>query len=247
MGHKKAPIENGRLNRIRIKIERAKKHLRDLDAQLAEFGDLEQHVLLGDVNPATGASVKETNLRVLPADAIGAAGDIAHNLRTALDHLAYQLVLANGGTPTKQTGFPIFEDVTAYDRYKARKVEGMSPLAIEAIDSLKPYGGGNEPLWRLHQLDNIDKHRMLFAIDNNFLARADWIDDSWGFHQILIKSGDPDFAGIFYEQMEKDMYLDIEKAIDEPKVSRGNAMLPTLHQLVEFVENLIFEFEPLLR
>ena len=31
------------------------------------------------------------------------------------------------------------------------------------FDSVKPYKGGNDILWQLHRLNNIDKHRTIFA------------------------------------------------------------------------------------
>ncbi len=46
---------------------------------------------------------------MLPFDALAAAGDIVHNLRSALDHLAFQLVLAGGHTPTTETAFPVWK------------------------------------------------------------------------------------------------------------------------------------------
>ena len=34
-------------------------------------------------------------------------GDCAHNLRSALDYLAHELVRANGGNPDEDTEFPV--------------------------------------------------------------------------------------------------------------------------------------------
>jgi hypothetical protein len=242
------PSTNGRLNRVRIKIERAKKHLRDLDAEIDAFRGHVQKVLLKKKDPNTGYKVEQiTNLRRVSAHVIGASCDAIHNLRSALDHLAYQLILAAGNTPTKTTGFPIYEDMASYKRYKARKVKGMSSRAIELIDALKPYKRGNDLLWRLHELDNIDKHRMLLTPDEDFLLVADWIEDFFGFQQIYIQSSDPHFSGVFDEQVEKEVYTEIQKAVDKPKVCRRDPMIPTLHQIVDTVEGILECFEPLLR
>jgi hypothetical protein len=40
----------------------------------------------------------------------------------------------------------------------------MTQAAIDAIDATKPYKGGNDCLWRLNQLNNIDKHRLLITV-----------------------------------------------------------------------------------
>jgi hypothetical protein len=40
----------------------------------------------------------------------------------------------------------------------------MSSAAIAAIDAVQPYGGGNDVLWHLHALNNIDKHRLILTV-----------------------------------------------------------------------------------
>jgi hypothetical protein len=40
----------------------------------------------------------------------------------------------------------------------------MRNTAIEAIDALKPYRGGNDVLWHLHELNNTDKHRLVLTV-----------------------------------------------------------------------------------
>lgn len=94
-------------------------------------------------------------------------GGAFHQLRSAFDNLAYQLVLANGGTTTKQTEFPIFwkppdgEFATA----TKRRLEGMSGTARATIERLQPFNEWPErpkdtTLWLIHELNNIDKHRI---------------------------------------------------------------------------------------
>jgi hypothetical protein len=117
----------------------------------------------------------------------------------------------------------------------------MLPEAIEAIDALKPYKGGNDALWRIHELDNIDKHRTLFTLAHDFLFTADWLPGAY-----LLKAEDPIFAGV-EAQVEQDIQLEIEKAIGQPQVTKANALLPSLHRLVDFVDNLVVSFKPLLR
>src|SRR5712692_6108746 len=133
-------------------------------------------------------------LPTISFDAVCLAGDIVHNLRAALDHLAQQLALL--GCPTlndkelRQIEFPIAETLCKYEADKARKVKGMRPEAIEAIDRLRPYKDGNHALWRLHELDNIDKHRTLFTFGPEFIFTSDWFDGVYHF-----RTDDPHFAG----------------------------------------------------
>jgi hypothetical protein len=100
-----------------------------------------------------------------PADPQWSAiiGDCLHNLRSALDYLAWQLVLASGSTPTSRTGFPIRHKRA--DR-AAMAIDGLANATIlKVVESLQPYHGldvGTQ-LGRLHRLDIADKHRQLLV------------------------------------------------------------------------------------
>jgi hypothetical protein len=91
------------------------------------------------------------------------------NLKGALDHLAWELVIANKSQPSKQTYFPISETEAKFRSDVPNKMKGMSAPAIGAIEALRPFGGGNESLWRLHALNNIDKHRTLVTVGSAFM------------------------------------------------------------------------------
>jgi len=229
---------------IRVKIERAKKHLRDLAAELLAAKNVRTTVVGTKHDPQSGEPKRGfVTLPRLPFDAVATAGDIVHNLRSALDHLAYQLVVVGSGKePSRRVEFPIAKDATTYEAEKARKVEGMRPLAIEAIDNLKPYKSGNDRLWRIHELDNIDKHRTLFSVDHDYLFYSDWFGGDYWF-----KTDTPHFAGVFDEHVEHDVQLEVDKAISKTKIAKGNSLLPSLHQLVDFVDELVAYFKPLLQ
>lgn len=90
---------------------------------------------------------------MIPFDTIAASGDIIQNLRSSLDHLAYQLVMVGtddvGPKNVRRIQFPIAEDFAAYETRKAVQVEGMRDDAKCAIDAAKPYKGGNDNLWHI--------------------------------------------------------------------------------------------------
>jgi hypothetical protein len=236
---------------IRVKVERAKKHLRDLAAFILALEHTEVIITNVDFSvphhPITGLQAAPGRMRVptLPIDVVSIAGDVVHNLRTALDHLAQHLAMV--GCPSlsnkelRQVEFPIAETLAKYEADKARKVKGMRPETVEAIDRLKPYKGGNDALWRIHELDNIDKHRALFTMAPDFLFISDWFAGTY-----LLKTDNPDFSGV-ESKVEQDIQAEIKEAISKPQISQGGALLPSLHQLVDFVDNLIPSFEPLLK
>ncbi|MEO6924137.1 MAG: hypothetical protein ABI142_09955 [Bryocella sp.] len=105
------------------------------------------------------ASVKPT-----PARISAMIGDAIHNLRSALDHVAYQLVWVSlGRQPTGHVYFPIADDREKYEVQRSRQLHGARPAAIAAVDAVTPYRGGNDLLWQLHKLNNVDKHRVLLT------------------------------------------------------------------------------------
>lgn len=243
---------NDRIVLIRVKIERAKKNLLNLEREILAFGN--KTFYAGTTDPET-KHVELGEHQIWDFDFLAAAGDVVHNLRSALDHLAYQLVWAGSGEePSRRIYFPIAKDAAAYEGEKARKVEGMCPKAIKAIDALKPYKGGNDTLWRIHELDNIDKHRQLFTYSRDCMLIADWLVEyaeigPAGYPgPFNLKARNPQFSSIgnFDSEVEKNMDFEIDEAISKSHVFSTNAILPTLHQLVDFTWNLILTFEPFL-
>ncbi|SRR6266851_227513 len=91
-------------------------------------------------------------------------GDCVHNLRAALDHLAWQL----DAKPDSSTAFPI--RTKAPDDWPPACVARMDPEAQLIIDALQPHWevlAGRfpmrHPLATLHALDIDDKHKVLIS------------------------------------------------------------------------------------
>ena len=101
-----------------------------------------------------------------------AIGDCVHNLRSALDHLAFQLAGLIGKSAEAETkiAFPICltaRDFRAAVRQKVKPF--ISPAALAAIKEVQPYATENlradAVLWILSQLDIIDKHRLIVVVE----------------------------------------------------------------------------------
>lgn len=138
-------------NKVLKKYKRAKKHIDDFEVALAEFRKGEPYTISKQTNEKAGYVVYVIDkVPVIPDELALILGDAFQNLRSALDHLAHELVIANGKEPTTQTGFPIFDTPKLYHEGAPTKVKGMNKYAKEAIDRLQPYKSGDAILWQIH-------------------------------------------------------------------------------------------------
>ena len=155
------PTSAERLHQVTTKLNRAKKHFADLERMHKEYVHSRPIEVKGNDWRSWVKSIKEPD-----ADFATVIGDILQNLVSALDHLAYQLVCV-GKTcegPFNYVYFPIAGSEADYNQQKFRKLNGAKAEAIDAIDQIKPFKGGNDVLWRLRELNNIDKHRLLITV-----------------------------------------------------------------------------------
>lgn len=104
-------------------------------------------------------------------------GDAVHNLRSALDHLAWALVSDFGEKrPGSWVQFPIFTDDTEDGwtnpkRGARRTLAAIHPVHARMIEGIQPYQWRSigkdptqHPLAHLAKLDNDDKHRLLTTL-----------------------------------------------------------------------------------
>jgi hypothetical protein len=154
---------NERTKTVRRKIERAGQHIREYESMEQLFLQRNPYLTVKEMDSDTGEMLWRVSIREeIPADFPTIVGDALQNLRSALDHLVWQLVLANGSTPKiGVTGFPICESVQKYTTESLARVKGAAQGAVNMINNLRPYYGGHQHLWGLHALNNADKHRLL--------------------------------------------------------------------------------------
>lgn len=101
----------------------------------------------------------------LDADIHLSLADAIYSLRSGLDQLAWQLALLGNPNPSRDVMFPINSDQSAKAEDRFRKLVWDMPCeAVAIIKDLQPYKKGaayrDDPLWRLNELSNIDKHRL---------------------------------------------------------------------------------------
>lgn len=149
------------LDGVNAKIGRAKKHLEELKVDIqARWNNGECGVprhFDDKTREGVDYALVPYKLRVHWGIMIG---DVVHNTRAALDHLALQLALQGGGRRGR-TAFPIYLTLAEYRHAQGQNaVRGMEPYAIALIESLRPKNT-DDPLWILKKLDDEDKHNLV--------------------------------------------------------------------------------------
>jgi hypothetical protein len=104
-------------------------------------------------------------------------GDVIHNLRSALDHLVWDLIrVSTKKNPRGKPQFPICTDPTDFACCSRTMLRGVLPEYRTVIEEAQPYYGGKapdeSPLRWLNILSNIDKHRQ-FVVTAGTLDGAD--------------------------------------------------------------------------
>lgn len=149
----------------RLKLDRARHHINDLNRRLLEFSGTNQHELSVEFDPKRGYDVIHvSSINAVPADVAPIVGDAIHNLKAALDYQICAIEYARHRAINERTQFPVRnsreELIAAIDGGIAKRIPQEVCRCI--IDRIQPYRGGNGlPIWHLHKLDVLDKHRLL--------------------------------------------------------------------------------------
>jgi hypothetical protein len=148
------------------KVDRARKHADDLEMEVRAFWDADpfEVEMVGD--PLVGeGSFRVKRMAAVPERIALIAGDAAHNVRSALDHFAWAAV--SSGVRGRQTYFPVWSSSPAptpaqWQKQVSQQMNGASAELIEAVVKLEAWEAGRDSLlWAIHELDRVDKHRLL--------------------------------------------------------------------------------------
>jgi hypothetical protein len=128
----------------------------------------------------------------VPARLAFLLGDCLQNVRSALDYLVWELVLAANNQPTKDNAFPICITPEGFTKaLKGRRLEGMAAAATDLVAWFQPHRSGGKqeaegmPLAVLDYLVNVNKHRRVLltvirTFPGNELLRFKDGDVEWG-------------------------------------------------------------------
>jgi hypothetical protein len=254
------------LDSLVLKIERAKKHILELESEYERFRRETPYSIGLKDDPQTGDRVyRLAAVKPIPKAFSAIIGDVLNNLRACLDHAVYAMVQV--GKPSavdpRAIFFPICGSSTEYKTRFARVIPGLRQDAVKAIDTVAPYvGGAGEYYWHLARLNNIDKHRLLLTIWGSFHghtilpSQRKWVAEfqekdpaelRTSFMALnprvhLLNVGDV-LLTIPKAEVEENMQFLIDIAFAEPDICRGNPVIETLHEFRNLIHHLIFEFD----
>ncbi len=146
------------------KLARGKEHLETLARECDEYLSAGPAFTANVVyDPESGTIEHQFSPNPPPPRRIGTiVGDVAHNLRSALDVAAWQLAIANDeAAALKERNLVTFPVVDSPERFGTnRRLRFFSESARAVIERLQPYQTSMEALGWLRELSNADKHRV---------------------------------------------------------------------------------------
>lgn len=158
------------------KFDRAIEHLETLERECERFLKAQPYSVSTKFEPETGCYVARFySRRTVPLRVSVIVGEFIHDLRSALEHVAWVLAASNtddveslwkAGIREKIT-FPVAKTPEAFDRHSL--VSFITADARTVLNRLQPHNLGRpalakrHPLSALHDFWNVDKHRVVSA------------------------------------------------------------------------------------
>lgn len=252
----------------RLKVQRANEHINQLEEWLSGIIQANRDAAISYKNSESGA---ESHMLLVQRpngfsnQAALMIGDAAHNLRTALDHLASAIVIAAGEDPSR-IYFPLSDTRDGLIRSpEYRFIERVAPdFAIVIADIIKPYKTANTAFWGLNRLDRVDKHRMMLPTittsQHRVVAIREEHEDNLPFlpapGEIYIIPGVTTADGIVtsvgreprpgtqaFLHNQNNGYATVDICFGKGNVFEGESVIPTLRQLAERVSGTIETLE----
>ncbi len=180
------------LEGVELKLKRAKEHFDALAEAITAFvRNPDTYTMFLEVNAQRRPVLRIEDIEEPRPEWAVLIGDCVHNLHSALDHLAFQLLVGNTSEPVpralaKSSAFPIYLSSRDFAKVRSKgfrrgqptpdsglnKLLGVSSDATAIIEQLQPYhrrkNPGTRSLWELRELSNADKHRLLPLVRTSF-------------------------------------------------------------------------------
>lgn len=172
------------LSGVYLKLERAETHIETVREKIDAFRKRKPAPFgfRTEKNPRPDKSVEYVLYAIVrkppPPELAPIIGDALHNIRSALEHLAYELAPPRI-RQARQTQFPIFTDECRFKVLSPKMIRGIKGDERTLIERVQPYVASNppstDPLAILNELSNLDKHRLLVPMIAAVAATSVWV------------------------------------------------------------------------
>jgi hypothetical protein len=240
----------------RLKIERAEKHIHDLDLVLKKVASPSFYRLYIEQDlDRINWVILDFGSNALPADdAALIIGDALHNLRSALDILWHKVIEACGGTTSSYTRFLVrdTEDELVAPLKNALEHKQITEEIYRFIlNVVKPCKAGNYPIWALDDLNIRDKHQLIIPIFKLMWVFGVCLEDDQGkvFYPGALMADEPCRIKLPIELYGKKLTVK-NKGHAAPNVFfqlgfpfESEPIMPSLSRIAEEVTRTVEEFE----
>jgi hypothetical protein len=188
-----------------MKIQRALEHIAAVESAVGAWLATDAYSIVREQD-ATGLTALRVRLTQDPPARIALlVGDVVHNLRSALDHAVYDVALGHAGgelspEAERELMYPIIDPsrdpakgpehwAVTFDKQARQRLCGVPDSVRGFIKDEQPYRWITEEdtdgyryhwLWRVNELDRIDKHRRLAvtaaALENPAVGIPEGVD-----------------------------------------------------------------------
>lgn len=162
------------------KRNRAEHHLVAIEQCITDFFNSDPYPVITDSHSEDGIyHARLVHPKRLPARQLALMiGDCVHNMRSALDYIAWELAGADPGD--METMFPIYDTKPGFDKLGRRRIKRLPDKAKTLVEWLQPFdtghGGSQLALAAINKIDAADKHKLLSLT----LATTEEVTCDWG-------------------------------------------------------------------
>jgi hypothetical protein len=145
------------------RLARAKKHATELETSYIGFINSNPYMRAVDLDVNGVTKLHKIKLvKPFPEELSDITTDAFDNLRSVLDQTVYAASIASGGTPPEFTVFPISVSAKHWkDLARGGICKYVPGDIVTLFRRFKPYKGGDDSLWGLNKLRNVNQHAIL--------------------------------------------------------------------------------------
>ncbi|MGE4334980.1 MAG: hypothetical protein AB7E55_03270 [Pigmentiphaga sp.] len=252
-------MNNDPLHGPRIKIRRANHQIDQAWQEIAAFFKKDPYAIVEEREAETGQRLLKIKLTErLPDTVLLLVPEAIYHLRSTLDQLMVALARRAGVKNVSHIYFPFGETVDAIERAtqtingKKGKLAGIPLEAQQMVMELEPYKGGNDDLWGLNRLSNVDKHLDLVplgSINTSLLMSGLHLRNAGieltGENRLdtgitIIRLGEGGSVTGLHDKAN--IQIAPQVAFGDVDVFSGKPVIPTLRRLSQLTEGIVDTF-----